>query len=114
MRDLSDELLEKSTTSLYEVSIVIALHFHVRDINGHGNLLGDGGNVAAGPAIIEDISKGLELVEPSLTLELSLRISACDSVLGDLSNFDRVSHSEGKRLLFDLIFMVLCRAFNLL
>ena len=114
MRDLSDELFEESTTSLNEVSIVIALHFHVRDINGHRYLLRDGGNVAAGPAIIEDISEGLEFVEPSLALELALRISACDSVLGDLSHFDRVSHSEGKRILFSLIFMVLSSAFNLL
>ena len=67
MRDLSDELLKESTTSLNEVSIIVALHFHVRDINGHGYLLGDSRNVAAGPAFIEDISKGLEFVESSLT-----------------------------------------------
>ena len=67
MRDLSDELLEKGATSLNEVSIVITLHFHVRDINGHRYFLRDGGNVAARPAIIEDISKGLEFVESSLT-----------------------------------------------
>lgn len=95
MRDLSYELLEERTTSLNEISIIIALHFHVRDVNGHGYLLGDRGNVAAGPAFIEDISKGLEFVEPSLTRELALRISASDSVLGDLSHFDRVSHSKG-------------------
>jgi hypothetical protein len=67
MRDLSDEFLKESSTSLNEVSIIVALHFHVRDIDSHGDLLGDGWNVAAGPAFIEDISKGLEFVEPSLT-----------------------------------------------
>ena len=67
MRDLSDEFLKESSTSLNEVSIIVALHFHVRDINGHGYLLWDCRNVAAGPAFIEDISKGLEFVEPSLT-----------------------------------------------
>ena len=67
MRDLSDELLKKSTSPLDEVSIVIALILHVCDIDSHGYLLRDCRNVAAGPAFIEDISKGLEFVESSLT-----------------------------------------------
>ena len=114
MRDLSDELLEKSATSLNEVSIVIVLHFHVRDVDGHGHLLGDGRNIAAGPAFVEDVSKGLELVEPSLTRELTLRVSACDSVLGDLTDLDRISHSEGQTLLLSLILVILGCALNLL
>ena len=75
VRDFSNEFLEEDTTSLNELSIIAILHLHVLHIDGHGNFLGDRGDIDAGPALVEHLGEGLELVVAALALELSLFVA---------------------------------------
>lgn len=114
MRDLSHELLEKVTTSLDELSVVIVLHLQIVDVDGHSDLLRDSWNVASGPAFVKDTLHGLKLFEPSLASPFTSFVAASDCVLGDLTHFDRVSDREGERSLLQLILMILACTLNLL
>ena len=67
MRDLTNEFLEKGSTFLDKVSVLIILILHISDVGAHGQLLRNGWDVAARPSIVQAALQGLELVEPPLT-----------------------------------------------
>ena len=91
VRDLADKLLQEDSPSLNKLWIVVVLHLHRRDIDSEGNLLRDSRDVASRPSLVEAFLEGFELIKSSLAGPISLGIAACHSVLGDLTNLDRVS-----------------------
>ena len=50
MGTLADEFLEKHAAALDKLGIVVVSHLHVLNIDSESNFLGDGRNVASGPA----------------------------------------------------------------
>lgn len=114
VRQLADELLKEDATSLYELSIVIVLHFHVRHVNGECNFLWNSRDEAARPALDQDSIESLKLIESPLASKLALGITTCHCVLGHFAYLHRVAHSEHRSLLFGLVLVVFLSTFNLL
>ena len=114
VRDLTDELFEENTASLDKLGIVVVGHLHVADIDGHSGLLGDGWDVAAGPALSQHTSQRLELIESALAGPLASIVTPCHRVLRHLANLDRITHRVSQTLLLSLVLVVLGTALDLL
>ena len=114
MRALAEELLEKDTTTLDKICIVVISHLHVLHIDSVGNLLRNGRDVAARPALSQLSLQGLKLVESALASPLALLVTAGDGVLHDLADLDGVTYGEDSSVLLLLVLVVLKGTLSLL
>ncbi len=76
-------------------------------IDSHGDLLGDGRDVAAGPASVQAALQGLELVKATLAGPVTLVVATADLVLGHFADFDWVAYRENQAGLLTLVLMIL-------
>ena len=114
MRDLFDEFFEKYTTSLNKFWVIAVLHLHVANVDRVGHFFWNRWNVASWPAVQERFVKCLKLIKSSLRGEITLLITASDSIFSDFAYLCGISDRERQSSLRSFIFLLLSSLLNLL